>query len=124
MIADGAYLGTGLVVPPTGEGPAAPPARSGRDQEEETPNTTSDILIVFDAGYDPPHMAHLLGAQRRPAAQAGLERWAVERTGSWLAGCRRLHHRYERKAEHFLAFVGVAAVLICLICLICRRLTK
>ncbi len=27
-------------------------------------------------------------------------------------GCRRLHRRYERKAEHFLAFVGIAAVLI------------
>ncbi|MFF7771679.1 hypothetical protein ACIPIU_00090 [Streptomyces massasporeus] len=32
---------------------------------------------------------------------------------SWLVGCRRLHHRYERKAEHFLAFVGMAAALIC-----------
>ncbi|MEW5656840.1 transposase [Streptomyces cinereoruber] len=39
-------------------------------------------------------------------------RWMVERTVSWLAGCRRLHRRYERKAEHFLAFVGIAAVLI------------
>ncbi|MER7905983.1 hypothetical protein AB0I87_30890 [Streptomyces sp. NPDC049952] len=29
-----------------------------------------------------------------------------------LAGCRRLHRRYERKAEHFLAFVGIATVLI------------
>lgn len=36
----------------------------------------------------------------------------VERTVSWLAGCRRLHRRYERKAEHFLAFVGIAATLI------------
>jgi hypothetical protein len=34
----------------------------------------------------------------------------VERTVSWLAGW--LHRRYERKAEHFLAFVGVAAALI------------
>ncbi|MER5512901.1 IS5/IS1182 family transposase, partial [Streptomyces sp. NPDC002766] len=29
------------------------------------------------------------------------------------------HRRYERKAEHFLAFVGIAAALICH-----RRLTK
>jgi transposase len=36
----------------------------------------------------------------------------VERTISWLADCRRLHRRYERKADHFLAFVGIAAVLI------------
>lgn len=31
---------------------------------------------------------------------------------SWLGG-RRLHRRYERKAEHFLAFAGFAAALIC-----------
>ncbi len=31
---------------------------------------------------------------------------------AWLAGCRRLHRRYERKAEHFLAFAGIAATLI------------
>ncbi len=26
---------------------------------------------------------------------------------AWLAGCRRLHRRHERKAEHFLAFTGI-----------------
>ncbi|MFF4829090.1 hypothetical protein ACFY20_40380, partial [Streptomyces sp. NPDC001312] len=31
---------------------------------------------------------------------------------SWPAGCRRLHRRYERKAKHFLAIVGIAAALI------------
>ncbi|GGJ63869.1 hypothetical protein GCM10010121_088170 [Streptomyces brasiliensis] len=43
----------------------------------------------------------------------GRHRWTVERTVAWLAGCRRLHRRYERKAEHFLAFAGIAATLIC-----------
>lgn len=37
----------------------------------------------------------------------------MERTAAWLHGCRRLHRRYERKAEHFLAFAGIAAALIC-----------
>lgn len=32
---------------------------------------------------------------------------------SWLGGCRRLHRRYERKAEHFLAFTAIACSLIC-----------
>lgn len=32
---------------------------------------------------------------------------------SWLNGCRRLHRRYGRKAEHFLAFVGITSMLIC-----------
>ncbi|WP_433232805.1 IS5 family transposase [Actinomadura formosensis] len=49
----------------------------------------------------------------------GRHRWVVERTVSWLSGCRRLHRRYERKPEHFLAFVGIAATLICH-----RRLAK
>ncbi|MFE1795998.1 hypothetical protein ACFW9L_07500 [Streptomyces sp. NPDC059517] len=31
---------------------------------------------------------------------------------SWSAACRRLHRRYELKAEHFLAFMGVIARLI------------
>lgn len=32
---------------------------------------------------------------------------------AWLAGCRRLHRRYEREAAHFLAFAGIAATLFC-----------
>lgn len=43
----------------------------------------------------------------------GRHRWTVERTVAWPAGCRRLHRRYERKPEHFLAFAGIAATLIC-----------
>lgn len=36
---------------------------------------------------------------------------------SWLAGCRRLHRRYERKPEHFLAFTAIGLINY-------RRLTK
>jgi transposase len=32
---------------------------------------------------------------------------------SWLGGVRRLHRRYERKADRFLAFAGIAAIRIC-----------
>jgi hypothetical protein len=32
---------------------------------------------------------------------------------SWLAGCRRLHRRYERNAEHILAFTSIAFTLGC-----------
>ncbi|MFD7924293.1 transposase [Streptomyces sp. NPDC059740] len=49
----------------------------------------------------------------------GRHRWTVERSMAWLAGCRRLHRRYEHKADHFLAFTGIACTLICY-----RRLTK
>jgi hypothetical protein len=38
---------------------------------------------------------------------------------AWLAGCRHLHRRYERKADHSLAFTSIACTLICY-----RRLAK
>ncbi|MEV5451462.1 transposase [Streptomyces sp. NPDC052535] len=54
-----------------------------------------------------------------PSGRLGQHRWVVERTMSWLIVCRRLHRRYERTAEHFLAFVGIASALICY-----RRLSR
>lgn len=75
-----------------------------------------------DKGYDYDHLRRWLrqrGVHHRIARKGiessqrlGSHRWVVERTVSWLAGCRCLHRRYERKAEHFLAFVGIAAALI------------
>jgi hypothetical protein len=50
------------------------------------------------------------------SARLGRHRWPIERTMAWLAGCRR---RYERKADHFLAFASIACTLICY-----RRLSK
>lgn len=53
-----------------------------------------------------------------------LEQPSAVTAGTWsagwhgLSGCRRLHRRYERKAEHFLAFADIAVVRICY-----RRLT-
>lgn len=31
---------------------------------------------------------------------------------SWLGGCRRLHRRYGRKPQHFLAFTAISCTLI------------
>lgn len=50
---------------------------------------------------------------KEPSDRLGRHRWVVERTLSWLMGCRRLHRRYERKPEHFLSFVGIASTLTC-----------
>ncbi|GGW62724.1 hypothetical protein GCM10010381_54860 [Streptomyces xantholiticus] len=47
-----------------------------------------------------------------PSNRLGRHRWVVERSMCRLNGCRRLHRRYERKAEHFLAFVRIAGSLI------------
>jgi transposase len=43
----------------------------------------------------------------------GRHRWVIERTIAWLFGYRRLSIRYERKANHFAAFLTLAATLTC-----------
>ena len=92
-----------------------PPIRSRRGPRRRRP-----AKLHADKGYDYVHLRRWLRKRgiRHRIARKGIEsstrlgrhRWVVERTVSWLAGCRRLHRRYERKAEHFLAFVGIAAV--------------
>jgi hypothetical protein len=43
----------------------------------------------------------------------GRHRWKIERSIAWLFGYRRLTVRYERKGDHFLAFLGLGAALTC-----------
>ncbi|MFE9413882.1 IS5 family transposase [Streptomyces sp. NPDC006704] len=100
-----------------------PPIRSRRGASRRKPSK-----LHADKGY----YAHLrkwlrgCGITYRIARKGvessqrlGRHRWTVERTMAWLAGCRRLHRRYERKADHFLAFTSIACTLICY-----RRLAK
>ncbi len=99
-----------------------PPIRSRRGPRRRRP-----AKLHGDKGYDYNHLRRWLRSRNITPriARRGVEssqrlgrfRWTVERTVAWLAGCRRLHRRYERKSEHFLAFAGIAATLIC-----CRRL--
>jgi transposase len=96
---------------------AIPPVRSRRGPRRRRPGK-----LHGDKGYDYDYLRRWLrGRNITPRiARKGIEssqrlgrhRWVVERTVSWLAGCRRLHRRYERKPEHFLAFVAIAAALI------------
>lgn len=43
----------------------------------------------------------------------GRHRWVIERTMAWLFGYHRLAIRYERKANHFCAFLTLGAALTC-----------
>lgn len=45
---------------------------------------------------------------------ASERRWQVERVNAWQDNFRGLVVRYERKAEHYLAYATVSAILICL----------
>ncbi len=47
------------------------------------------------------------------SSRPGRHRWVIERAISWLNGRRPLHRRYERAADHFLAFVGIACIFTC-----------
>lgn len=101
-----------------------PPIRSRRGPRRRKP-----AKLHADKGYDYDHLRRWLrkrGITHRIARKGiesstrlGRHRWTIERTMAWLAGCRRLHRRYERKAEHFLAFTAIACTLICY-----RRLAK
>ena len=101
-----------------------PPVRSRRGPGGRRPGK-----LHGDKGYDYGHLRRWLSARgiRHRIARKGVDssqrlgshRWTIERTMAWLAGCRRLHRRYERKAEHFLAFNSIACTLICY-----RRLAK
>jgi transposase len=94
-----------------------PPIRSHHGPRRRRPGK-----LHGDKGYDYDHLRRWLRTRgiRHRIARKGIEssqrlsrhRWVVERSVSWPAGCRRPHRRYERKAEHFLAFVGIAALLI------------
>ncbi|MFE7235887.1 IS5 family transposase [Streptomyces sp. NPDC002405] len=101
-----------------------PPIRSRRGPRRRRP-----AKLHGDRGYDYDHLRKWLRSRNitpriarkgiESSQRLGRHRWTVERTVAWLSGCRRLHRRYERKAEHFLAFAGIAATLICY-----RRLTN
>ncbi|EFL37297.1 IS4 family transposase [Streptomyces griseoflavus Tu4000] len=101
-----------------------PPIRSRRGPRRRRP-----AKLHADKGYDYDHLRRWLRGRgiRHRIARKGIEtskrlgrhRWTIERTMSWLAGCRRLHRRYERKAEHFLAFTSIACTLICYRRLVC-----
>jgi transposase len=47
------------------------------------------------------------------STKLGKHRWVIERSIAWLFGYRRLIIRYERKANHFCAFLTLAATLTC-----------
>ncbi|GAA2470105.1 hypothetical protein GCM10010276_00050 [Streptomyces longisporus] len=76
-----------------------PPIRTRRGPRRRRP-----AKLHGDKGYDYRHLRRWLASRgiRHRLARKGIEssqrlgrhRWVVERTMSWLSGCRRLHRRY------------------------------
>ncbi|WTS84658.1 transposase [Streptomyces coelicoflavus] len=100
-----------------------PPRQQGPDTADA--RHPADPLPLGAPAPPPDQVSRGQGLRLRPPARPaapstdratlrpGRHRWVVECTMSWLNGCRRLHRRYERTAEHLLAFVGIASALIC-----------
>jgi putative transposase len=83
--------------------------------------------MCMDKGYDYDEVRQLLkefgfAAHIRPRSEEAKElareagkkarRWVVERSHSWLNRFRRLLVRWEKKPEHYLAFLHFACALI------------
>ena len=77
-----------------------------------------------DKAYDSSEMRRALRARgitpriaRRgidSSARLGRNRWVVERTFSWLLGCRHLGVRYERRADLLQGLLHLVCALLCL----------
>ncbi|MFF3319856.1 transposase [Streptomyces sp. NPDC003035] len=91
-----------------------PPIRSRRGPAADGP--TSFTATTLAARGIAPRIARR-GIET--SQRLGRSRWVIERTMSWLVGCRRLDRRYDGKPEHFLGFAAIATSLIDY-----RRLTR
>jgi transposase len=77
-----------------------------------------------DKAYDASGLRHALRVRgiapriaRRQidsSERLGRHRWVVERSFSWLLGCRRLGVRYERRADLLQGLLCLACALLCL----------
>lgn len=97
---------------------AVPAVRS-----RSVPRRRRPAKLRADKGYDYPEFRRWLRSRNvtPKIARRGIEsserlgryRWKIERSISWLFNYRRLTVRYERKSQHFAAFLSLAATLIC-----------
>lgn len=103
---------------PTETVDAIHPVRQTRGRPRKRP-----AKLHADKGYDFKRCRRDLRARgiRPRIARRGIEssqrlgqhRWVVQRTFAWINQFRRLVLRYERHADLYRAFLGLAAALIC-----------
>lgn len=97
---------------------AIPAVKSRRGPRRRTP-----AKLHADKAYDQADLRTWVRDQRitvriarkgiESSTKLGKHRWVIERTIAWTFGYRRLSTRYERKANHFCAFLTLAAALTC-----------
>ncbi len=72
------------------------------------------VRAILDEFYFTAHIRARGEEAKELAQEAGKKarRWVVERSQSWLNRFRRLLVRWEKKAEHYLAFLHFACALV------------
>ena len=95
--------------------------------ERPQPTEEEPQHLCLDKGYDNPtgekavadhhYTGHIrrIGEEKMDAdgeKKHPARRWVVERTLSWLASCRAILVRYDRKSSNYLAFLKVACSLL------------
>jgi putative transposase len=95
--------------------------------ERPTPTEAQPQGLCLDKGYDDQDVRDILEefgftAHLRSRGEAALaikdqasqkaRRWVVERTHSWMNRFRRILVRWDKKPEHYLAFLHFACALI------------
>jgi len=91
---------------PTEEQPQGMCLDKGYDDQE-----VRDILAEF--GFTAPRRSRGEEAQAiKDKASQKARRWVVERTHSWMNRFRRILVRWDKKPEHYLAFLHFACALI------------
>ena len=97
---------------------AIPAIRSRRGPRRRTP-----VKLHADKAYDHAELRGWLRARGiavriarkgvESSQKLGQHRWVIERSIAWLFGYHRLAIRYDRYANHFCAFLTLAATLTC-----------
>lgn len=97
---------------------AIPPIKQRRGRPRKRPGK-----LHADKAYDIPRCRRFLRRRRikvriarkgvESSEKLGRHRWVVERTLAWLAQCRRLTVRYERRADIHEAFLSLGCALTC-----------
>ncbi|WP_405851641.1 transposase [Streptomyces sp. NBC_00090] len=89
-------------------------ARSPHETRPQRGRHFKPQRLHADKAYDIPELrkwlrSKLIGVRIarqgiESSERLGRRRWVIERTRSWLTGCRRLNHRYERHPRNYPAF--------------------
>ena len=96
-------------VPPIKGKPGSPRYRFGELYADRADDCQADRQALREVGIEP----KIAKRNTEYGSRLGVHRCVIERTLSWLHQFRRLHIRYERRADMHEAFLTIGCMLIC-----------